>query len=457
MDAPDTDSSDVGSSDVPDAERDAAPESDTRGDSVDQRADGEVLCPLFVPRDASVTDAPAGPTCAPSPLDIWTEQNIVLPSPHFGNSNLLTFNIFSLAPDNAWLASEKGMLHWDGISWSDGFVNPDDTFPSSAVQGFNEVWAAGPLDLWAGSAQGIRHWDGNALSAPLMTGFFTNLRGTASDDVWAIVDGKLLGHWDGSSWTLAKPYPTGTHSIATVWPAARNDVWAIATAPEGQLFHWDGQAWNAVPACLPPTLSYRQTSMWGSAPDDIWLSAPHATLHYDGKAWTQTERRFGGGQIWGNCASDVWMNDWDEGAVAHFDGVRWSHVQHLRGEQIHGSGPDDVWLNNPGSETLIFHRHLGTAAAACGNYRIDPGETCDPYWAGANGCSPTCQLQPGCGNGVIEANEECDPPEAHVCDRRCQLFPVCGNSLPDPGEQCDPPFMQFGSEPWCDSMCQIQR
>ena len=456
---PDVAFSDTGAADRDASEVDVPQGSDAQSDAVDQRADGEVVCPVFVPRDAGAAYATSGPTCSPSPLDIWTEELIILPSPHFGSVNLFTRKLFSLAPDDTWLASEKGMLHWDGVSWQDSFVNPDDVFGDGVDDGFYEVWAAGPGDMWVASAQGIRHWDGNALSAPVRAGKFRNLRGTAGNDVWAIVDYNLVAHWDGSTWTVQQPTPTATY-VGTVWPAARDDVWAVANVPDVRMLHWDGQTWTTLSTCLPQQSTQISAPMWGSAPGDIWLSMRRALFHYDGKAWTQTERRFGGGDIWGSCANDVWLNDPNGFTVAHFDGVEWSHaLNNLHAGQIHGSGPDDVWLNSPtGGGSLLYHRRVGTADAVCGNRRIDPGETCDYN----EKCSATCQILPGCGNGVLEADEECDPPEPWFCSSKCKLVPTCGNGFYDPGEQCDPPNMAISAPgtvptPWCDLNCQIPR
>ena len=109
---------------------------------------------------------------------------------------------------------------------------------------------------------------------------------------------------------------------------------------------------------------------------------------------------------------------------------------------------------------------------ACGNGFVDAGETCDDQnQAAGDGCSATCQVEPGylcptpgapcflqplfCGDGVITAPETCDDGNSAPgdgCDGQCQLEPnftcttpghpctsniVCGNGIVEAGESCD--------------------
>ena len=109
---------------------------------------------------------------------------------------------------------------------------------------------------------------------------------------------------------------------------------------------------------------------------------------------------------------------------------------------------------------------------ACGNGYVDPGEGCDDQNAVAgDGCSDTCQVEPGflcptpgapcfaqplsCGDGIITAPETCDDGNSAPgdgCDGQCLREPnytcstpgqpcvstiICGNGVVDPGESCD--------------------
>lgn len=110
-------------------------------------------------------------------------------------------------------------------------------------------------------------------------------------------------------------------------------------------------------------------------------------------------------------------------------------------------------------------------ALRCGNGALDPGEQCDgimlggatcrslSYDDGQLGCTDKCGFDESrcvlysCGNGVIEGVEQCDdgnPTGADGCSATCQVEPgwrctglpsscerLCGNGAIDAGEQCD--------------------
>jgi cysteine-rich repeat protein len=132
---------------------------------------------------------------------------------------------------------------------------------------------------------------------------------------------------------------------------------------------------------------------------------------------------------------------------------------------------------------------LPSAAAACGNGRLESGEECDDGNAldcdgcsahcraetgcgdgarcGAeacddgnvddcDGCSSACELENGlrCGDGMLNAGcgEQCDPPLLGLCDAQCQRIPACGDGTLDPGELCDDGALN-GTAGHCDSNC----
>jgi cysteine-rich repeat protein len=83
-----------------------------------------------------------------------------------------------------------------------------------------------------------------------------------------------------------------------------------------------------------------------------------------------------------------------------------------------------------------------TATTACGDGRVDPGETCDD---GANNgpdrpCTPVCGVNV-CGDGYpLDPGEACDDgnqDDADACRSDCTRPPTCGNGKLDAGEHCD--------------------
>jgi len=426
---------------------DALPEAGAAQDASSQDS-GETGSACVIAAYNGPVPVPATPatSCVPaSTADVWSQEQLMPPSSS-------ATNVFALSPTDVWLSMDVRVLHWDGVSWTTAF-----DVPPNEQASFGAMWASRGDDLWVGTGDGMRHWDGETLTDPVWPGTVVmDVHGLAADDVWATLwNSQYLIHWDGSSWSQITPFAAGTFRpsfdwIQSVWPVSRNDVW-VATY-DGDMFHWDGSTWNTVSTCFQPGNNLYE--MWGASSDDIWLSTRLGIFHYDGVAWTQIDRNIWGNELWGTCAHDIWMRLEDGPGMAHFDGVKWSRVVVPSGDSIHGSGPDDVWIS---TAYIVYHRHVAPPTAVCGNYRVDPGETCDPPDGVDGTCDGLCQRHVGCGDGIIEAGEECDPPEPHVCTLyTCQLIPECGNGLLDPGEQCDPPTQLLGSD-ICDATCQIPR
>ncbi|MCA9675862.1 MAG: DUF4215 domain-containing protein, partial [Myxococcales bacterium] len=126
-----------------------------------------------------------------------------------------------------------------------------------------------------------------------------------------------------------------------------------------------------------------------------------------------------------------------------------------------------------------------TIAAACGDGQVTAPEACDDEGAEAgDGCSATCQVEPGwacalepsvcaeaCGDGRVVGVEGCDDRNQDRGDgcARCQVEPgwacdgepsvcvrsaYCGDGAVDPGERCDDGDDR--SEDGCDATCEVE-
>jgi cysteine-rich repeat protein len=84
-----------------------------------------------------------------------------------------------------------------------------------------------------------------------------------------------------------------------------------------------------------------------------------------------------------------------------------------------------------------------TAAATCGNEKIEEGEQCDDgNKVDGDGCEKDCTTTPPitCGNGVRDIDEECDDgnnSNGDGCAANCIIEPDCGNGLVEGDEECD--------------------
>ena len=80
-----------------------------------------------------------------------------------------------------------------------------------------------------------------------------------------------------------------------------------------------------------------------------------------------------------------------------------------------------------------------TAAGACGDGVVDPGEACDDgNQIDDDGCRNDCTA-PTCGDGIVDPGESCDDGnqiDADACPNTCTPH-ECGDAIVGPGEACD--------------------
>jgi hypothetical protein len=414
------------------------------------------------PVDAGAGDHPSsGGTCVAAPDTIWAPNSP--PDP--------VFSLFSIGPDDL-LGLGTQLLRWNGATWTVVPQQPPH-LGNLAASGDQDVWI---FQIPGSSGSSITRWNGTTwvdASISLPSGAkVLSVWPSGTNEAWLVASLALpigpdkilhmqpaIYHWGGTAWAAtASPLDSMPDAVAAItWSSGPNDVWGS----EGtQILHWNGSVWAATTlAAVGPATG--AGTLWGISPTDIWavgvLAGEAAMWHFDGTTWTASSSTFSGEfiAVWGSCSADVWavLRSDQNGAVPlwHFDGTAWSPFPIAGsvspGDQITGTGPDDVWMTS-GTDTTLLHRTDGF----CGDGAIGPGEQCDPPHVGPDGlqCGSNCQLLT-CGNGVVDPGEQCDPPESTgtmPCTQSCQL-PTCGNGVIDPGEQCEPPNTSV-----CDSQCQ---
>ncbi len=287
-------------------------------------------------RPDSVTPTPT--ECIPS----WG----VVSSPNVGNSSQL-YGVATISTSDVWAVGDSRDTsnhtstlteHWNGATWS--IVSSPISGTSSSLQG---VAATSPGDVWAvgyyiDSTTGydgrlIEHWDGSSWSivsapSPGLSSFFYGVTALSSSDVWAVgayvpsvgVVSTLVEHWDGTSWSVvASPNPSvGTYSpLQSVAAISPNDVWAVGYASiSGSGYqtlaeHWNGASWSIIPSPNAGTHSV----LYGVATissSDVWAvgddSTNTLTEHWNGSTWGVAPSP-GTAQLAGVAAissSDVW-------------------------------------------------------------------------------------------------------------------------------------------------------
>lgn len=135
--------------------------------------------------------------------------------------------VYAMAPNNAWLATDKGLVHWNGSLWS--IAGPLD------VGELHRVFGTGPNDIWA-TGYNVYHYDGNTWTEMVhATSTWERFEaGVARSprDVWVAGGGVLGGtsrfmHWDGTRWTT---HVNPTSGLPTGMASTGSTIWAVDTS-----------------------------------------------------------------------------------------------------------------------------------------------------------------------------------------------------------------------------------
>lgn len=116
-------------------------------------------------------------------------------------------------------------------------------------------------------------------------------------------------------------------SLASVWGAASDDVWAVGAS--GAMLHFDGRQWS----WLEPLTQADLLGVHGAASDDVWAVGDDVVLHWDGSAWSTVLQGVAETwiRVWPADRDDVWMvgMTWDNdvGVIRHWDGNRWEWTE----------------------------------------------------------------------------------------------------------------------------------
>ncbi|MBI5067337.1 MAG: hypothetical protein HZB56_03785 [Deltaproteobacteria bacterium] len=154
------------------------------------------------------------------------------------------------------------------------------------------------------------------------------------------IPGEVSCSADG--WCWESPTPSG-NQVNAIWGTGPDDVWAVGDG--GMLLHFDGTAWTAVDSGVRSQL----LSVWGSGPQDVWAVGQSAILHWDGtrmqRLTLQTPQYDwidGATAVWGSGRDDVYF--FSTGRLYHWNGSTFEKP--LSGEYrgLAGTGPRDVWV-----------------------------------------------------------------------------------------------------------------
>ena len=224
------------------------------------------------------------------------------------------------------------------------------------AKNINDLWGASQTSVFAVGPEGLIAYYGGASWTQQQSPVKADLNGLwgfGANDAVAVGDGGAIVRFDGTGWKQVASSGT-TSDLFDVWGAGPGDIWAVGFYV---MVHWNGVAWETVPATLGSTTK-SWTAIWGADKDHVWAVGSYGQIsHWNGSKWqndaTGTSQTLRG--VWGTGPDDVWAVG-DGGTVLHWDGLAWTlnkpdTVASLRG--VWGTASDDVTV--VGSDGTILH------------------------------------------------------------------------------------------------------
>lgn len=200
------------------------------------------------------------------------------------------------------------------------------------------VWGAAPDDVWAaGGRQGqsllLHRTSGQWLPvANPGKALLWSVYGMSSSDVYAVGEGGLVLHWNGTAW---KSVASGTtRTLFGVWAAAPGDVWLVGGDPwgsPGDAVLLRGNSNGFQPVALPKDLAPAALYKAYGAPMGgvVAIGEGGAVLRFNGE-WHRddvpTDHRLV--SLWGGGGSQLFAVGGEaKGILLHYDGAHWDQVQ----------------------------------------------------------------------------------------------------------------------------------
>ncbi|MDP1825852.1 MAG: hypothetical protein Q8L48_21495 [Archangium sp.] len=178
-------------------------------------------------------------------------------------------------------------------------------------------------------------------------------------DGWAVGNGGLALRWNGREWRKAT-VPTNA-DLLSVWGSAPDSVWIVS---DGEILRWDGTSWTSAASTA------RLTTVWGTSSTDVWAFGSLGFLHWNGAQWSSSPvpfQRVPAPTVvaaWGASSSDLWAVG-TAGAIAHWNGASWTEVSQTLTTAtliaVSGTGPS---LVEAITSTGVLHFDGSTWSAA---------------------------------------------------------------------------------------------
>ena len=265
-------------------------------------------------------------------------------------------SVWGRSDSEVWAVGSCGVvLRWDGLQWQDMNVFPGDSCATKPDLRF--VWGGGPTEVWVGGTQGaLSRFDGVSWQSQTdkLVPFqpqvlnFTGGHGTAADDVWFVIDGGVIFHWNGSEFTFQNLNGAGSASPKAVWAVSREEVWVAGD--EGKMIKKGSKGFQSQPTA---SVGVQQQALWADPAGRLWAVGGSNLQRETSGSW----QRYSGQvelnlyAIYGRSANDIWAVG-AGGTILHWNGAYWANTTggvQATGLHVHGLDSDNVWfVGDPG-------------------------------------------------------------------------------------------------------------
>jgi hypothetical protein len=269
------------------------------------------------------------------------------------------FTIWGSSWDDIYGATQDEILHYDGLTWSAVYSEPQTIFKGIFGLSAESVYAVGQHHAFPRYGVVI-HYDGIHWSeiARVPDIAFRQVWGSSEEDIYVVGGQCSVFNFDGSSWRDISPPCSG--QIFTAWGSGPGNLFV---GGEDSLLRWDGSSWTDYSSIVPGI--ERILDIHGFAGDDIFICGNNGKIwHFDGREIISMDTGVIENivDLWGSSPSDLYAVG-DNGLVLHYDGIEWTDLSldpSVDVMSVWSSSENNVFISTGGS--TLRHR--------CG----------DPWW-----------------------------------------------------------------------------
>ncbi len=205
--------------------------------------------------------------------------------------------------------------------------------------------------------------------------------GTSKNDVWAVGSGGTIIHYDGNGWTATPPRVQNT--LFDIWGSGPNDIWVVSSTEvllHGKGFQNGAAVWENVPTSVGTFSAKFVRAVWGSSPSDVRIGTGSFKFSFAGKSYNcdqfvKTEDADGGiawrpitgthtvTSIWGSSPTDVWMTADNSASVAHERGITLHGTPSDGGVDAGGVDDSLTWVKVDAQTNVSLESVWGSSAS----------------------------------------------------------------------------------------------